>query len=542
MDVNTTGLKRMRPSFMRQNTTPPSKSDIIAGFLVFLIALPLCLGIAGASGVPPVAGILTAIVGGLLTKFLGGSRLTVKGPAAGLIVIVLGAVADLGGDDPIAGYHRMLAVGVVAGVIQIVLALVRFGALAEAMPTSVVHGMLAAIGVIIMSKQAHVLLGVKPEGKEPLHLIQELPHSFAHLNPYVTIVGVVALIIMFGMPFIKAKWAKSIPSQLVVLAVTVPLAIILGFSDKHDYVFSGVTHALDPAKFLVKLPTNILTAVTFPDFSQIMSVTSIKYIVMFTIVGSIESLLTVSAVDSLDPERKSSDLNKDLLAAGIGNVVVSIVGGIPMISEVVRSKSNIDNGAKTGWANFAHGAFLLLAVALIPGVLMKIPLAALAGMLIFTGTRLAHVSEFKHALHVGREQLAVFLVTMIVTLLSDLLIGVAAGLILDVVIHCANGAPFGKIWKTIVEEHHHEDEVTLCVHGAGVFTNYIGLAKAIRDNAPKVTRVYVDFSEACVVDHTVLSKLDALKASLVDTELIVGGLDEHKSSTHAPTSSKWKRA
>jgi MFS superfamily sulfate permease-like transporter len=213
-----------------------------------------------------------------------------------------------------------------------------------------------------------------------------------------------------------------------------------------------------------------------------------------------------------------------------------------MISEVVRSKSNIDNGAKTGWANFAHGAFLLLAVAVVPGILMKIPLAALAGMLIYTGTRLAHVNQFKHALHVGREQLAVFLVTLIMTLLTDLLIGVAAGLVLDVIIHCANGAPFGKLWKSIVEEHHHEDEVTLCVHGAGVFTNYIGLAKAIRESAPMYTRVYVDFSEACVVDHTVLSKLDALKASLADTELIVVGLDEHKASTDAATSSKWKRA
>ena len=527
---------------MRQNTTPPSKSDITAGFLVFLIALPLCLGIAGASGVPPVAGILTAIVGGLLTKFLGGSRLTIKGPAAGLIVIVLGAVTDLGGNDLVAGYHRMLAVGVVAGVIQVVLALVRFGALAEAMPASVVRGMLAAIGVIIMSKQAHVLLGVKPEGKEPVHLIQELPHSFAHLNPYVTLVGVVALVIMFGMPFIKAMWAKSIPSQLVVLAVTVPLAMLLGFNDKHDYLLGGASYNLDPAKFLVKLPLNILSAITFPDFSQILSATSIKYIIMFSIVGSIESLLTVSAVDALDPERKSSDLNKDLLATGIGNMIAAWIGGIPMISEVVRSRSNIDNGAKTSWANFAHGAFLLLAVALIPGVLMKIPLAALAGMLIFTGTRLAHVNELKHVLNVGREQLAVFLVTMIVTLLSDLLIGVAAGLILDVVIHCANGAPLGKMWKTIVEEHHGEDEVKLCVHGPGVFTNYIGLAKAIRENAPKVTRIYVDFSEACVVDHTVLAKLDALKASLVETDLVVGGLDAHKSSTHAPTSSKWKRA
>ncbi len=286
---------------MRQNTTPPSKSDITAGFLVFLIALPLCLGIAGASGVPPVAGILTAIVGGLLTKFMGGSRLTIKGPAAGLIVIVLGAVTDLGGNDLVAGYHRMLAVGVVAGVIQIVLALVRFGALAEAMPASVVRGMLAAIGVIIMSKQAHVLLGVKPEGKEPVHLIQELPHSFAHLNPYVTLVGVVALVIMFGMPFIKAMWAKSIPSQLVVLAVTVPLAMLLGFNDKHDYLFSSASYNLDPAKFLVKLPLNILSAITFPDFSQILSATSLKYIIMFSIVGSIESLLTVSAVDEVIP-------------------------------------------------------------------------------------------------------------------------------------------------------------------------------------------------------------------------------------------------
>jgi MFS superfamily sulfate permease-like transporter len=527
---------------MQQYTSGPSKSDIIAGFLVFLIALPLCLGIAGASGVPPVAGILTAIVGGLLTKFLGGSRLTIKGPAAGLIVIVLGAVTDLGGDDPVAGYHRMLAVGVVAGLIQVVLALARFGALAEAMPISVVHGMLASIGVIIMSKQTHVLLGVKPEGREPLHLIQELPNSFAQLNPYVTIVGVVALTIMFGMPNIKATWAKSIPSQLVVLAVTVPLAMILGFGDKHEYVIGNESFVLDPAKSLVKLPTNILTAITFPDFSQILSAVSIKYIIMFSIVGSIESLLTVSAVDSLDPERKSSDLNRDLLATGLSNTVAAIIGGIPMISEVVRSKSNIDNGAKTGWANFAHGAFLLLAVALIPGIMMKIPLAALAGTLIFTGTRLAHVTTFKHALHVGREQLAVFLVTLVVTLLTDLLVGVAAGLLLDVVIHCANGAPFGKLWKSIVEEHHHEDELTLCVHGPGVFTNYIGLAKAIRTNAPNYTRVYVDFSEACIVDHTVLSKLDALKASLSDTELVIGGLDEHRSSTDAPTSSKWKRA
>lgn len=526
---------------MQQTQQSISKQDVIAGFLVFLIALPLCLGIAGASGVPPVAGIFTAIVGGLVTKFLGGSRLTIKGPAAGLIVIVLGAVTELGGDDPVAGYHRMLAVGVVAGVIQIVFAFSRFGALAEAMPTSVVQGMLAAIGVIIMSKQIHVMLGVKPSGKEPLHLIQELPNSIAHLNPYVTLVGIVALMIMIGMPHLRFQWARGIPSQLVVLAVTVPLAIYLGFNHEHSYSIRDTGFTISPETYLIKVPSNILSAITFPDFSQIHSTTSIKYILMFCVVGSIESLLTVSAIDSLDPERKSSDLNKDLFAVGVANIIAAVIGGIPMISEVVRSKANIDNGAKTGWANVVHGAFLLVAVALIPGILMKIPLAALAGILIFTGTRLAHVNAIKHALCIGREQLAVFVVTMVVTLLTDLLIGVAAGLVLDVIIHCANGAPFGSLFKSIVEEELNDDEVTLIVHGAGVFTNYIGLAKAVRESATNHRRVVIDFSEACVVDHTVLSKLEALRTSLPNTELVVGGLEEHRSSTHAATSSKWKR-
>ncbi|MFY8053164.1 MAG: SulP family inorganic anion transporter, partial [Armatimonadaceae bacterium] len=296
-----------------------------------------------------------------------------------------------------------------------------------------------------------------------------------------------------------------------------------------------------PEKYLIKVPSNILSAITFPDFSQIHSTTSIKYILMFCVVGSIESLLTVSAIDSLDPERTSSDLNKDLFAVGVANIIAAVIGGIPMISEVVRSKANIDNGAKTGWANVVHGAFLLVAVALIPGILMKIPLAALAGILIFTGTRLAHVNAIKHALCIGREQLAVFVVTMVVTLLTDLLIGVAAGLVLDVIIHCANGAPFGSLFKSIVEEELNDDEVTLIVHGAGVFTNYIGLAKAVRESASNHRRVVIDFSEACVVDHTVLSKLEALRTSLPNTELVVGGLEDHRSSTHAATSSKWKR-
>ena len=250
------------------------RADIVSGFLVFLIALPLCLGIAMASGFPPVAGLITAIVGGVLVSHLGSARLTIKGPAAGLIVIALGAVTELGRGDMAAGYRRALAVGVVAGAIQVVLALVRAGVLGDLMPRSVVHGMLAAIGVIILSKQTHTLLGVAPHAKEPLELIAEIPHSVANANVVVTIVGVVALLILFGMPAIRLPWMKKVPAPMAVLIVAVPLALVFDFRHAHAVGFAGHSYDVGP-RALVQLPGNLLSAVTFPDFGEITSGTSI---------------------------------------------------------------------------------------------------------------------------------------------------------------------------------------------------------------------------------------------------------------------------
>jgi len=519
------------------------KDDIVSGFLVFLIALPLCLGIAMASGFPPVAGILTAAVGGIISTWIGSARLTIKGPAAGLIVIALGAVTELGAEGG-SGYRKALATIVVASVLQIIFALVRAGALGDIFPSSVVHGMLAAIGVIICSKQIHVALGVKPEAKEPLHLLLEIPHSISELNPEITAIGILSLVVLFSMPVLakKFEFIKKVPAPLVVLAMAVPLAHFFDLEHEHTYSFSITHHdyKIGPS-FLVNLPGNLLAAVTTPDFSSVFSGTSIKYIIMFALVGSIESLLSAKAVDMIDPEKRTSNLDKDLLATGVGNLIAGFIGGLPMISEIVRSSANIGYGAKSKLSNFFHGLFLLLFVAFLPNLIHRIPLAALAAMLIFTGTRLASPGEFTKTYRIGREQLIIFMTTMIVTITVDLLVGVFAGLAMKMVIHLLNGVPFAGLFKPAVEEVVEENRVILRVKHAAVFSNYLTIKKYLvkHENAK---HLIVDFEDARLVDHTVMEKLheqeDLFKRAGRKLELC--GLDGHTSLSAHPLAARKK--
>ena len=513
--------------------------DLKSGFLVSLIALPLCLGIALASGFPPISGVLTAIVGGVLVSHLGSARLTVKGPAAGLIVIVIGAVSELGAGDPVTGYKRALAVGVVAAVIQIAFALFRIATAGVAIAPSVVHGMLAAIGVIIISKQSHVLLGVVPTAKEPLKLLAEIPNSLMHMNPDVALIGAVALLILFGMPYLPFRWAKKVPAPLFVLAVAVPLGIYFDLGHDHVYRFWGDNFQVGP-KSLVTLPGSILDAIAFPDFSQITSAVSIKYIFMYALVGTIESTLTVLAVDSIDPERKPSDLNRDLFALGIGNLICGMIGGLPMISEVVRSKANVDSGARSRWSNFFHGSFLLAAVALAPTLLHHIPLAALAAMLVFTGTRLASPREFNHAFKIGFDQLLLFTTTLVVTLATDLLIGVGTGLTLKILLHWFRGASPATLLGTKVERTESGEELRLTLRGAAAFPSLLKVRSELATLGAGVNRVVIDLKQVRLVDHTFLNRIDAMATEIEPTLLVIEGLDTMRSSSAHPHASRRK--
>lgn len=514
-------------------------ADIISGFLVFLIALPLCLAISLASGCPATAGVFTAIVGGLLCPWISNSALTIKGPAAGLIVIVLGCVIEFGGEPGaspelrLQAYRMMLGIGVVAGLVQVGLALLRSGVLAEVFPTSAVHGMLAAIGVIIFSKQIHVMLGVTPDGKEPLHLLIEIPASLTKANPEIAIIGLVSLVILFGWALMPVV-IRKIPAQLVVLVMGMGLASFFDLDHVHTYSFAGWKYELGE-QFLVNVPKSMIAAVTFPDFSGVMTLNGGKWILMFTLIGTLESLLSSKAIDLLDPQRRKTDPNRDLLAVGLGNSLVAIIGGLPMISEIVRSKANIDNGARSRFANMFHAIFLLAFVSLLPSLIHRIPLASLAAMLVYTGCRLAHYREFVHMYKVGIEQLAVFSVTLVGVLATDLLIGVGIGFALELALNWWHGMSARSLLSPAITVDEPDEFTTrIRVNNAAVFTNWLRLRQQVVAIAPERT-VMLDLSRAQLVDHNVMQKLEHLQDDLAEDgrNLLVIGLRGHtRLSTH----------
>jgi MFS superfamily sulfate permease-like transporter len=519
------------------------KADALSGFLVFLIALPLCLGIALACGYPAIAGIFTAIIGGFVGSSLSNSELTIKGPAAGLIVIAIGCVTEFGftgGRDPAAdfqAYRLALGVGVAAGVLQILFGLFRAGILGEFFPGAAVHGLLASIGVIIILKQLPVALGLSSEG-EPLELIAKIPEFFANMNPHVALIGFLGLAIMFAYSFITNPRLKVVPAPMIVLLVTVPLGMYLELGRPHTYAFSGREFELGPG-FLVNVPANLFDAVTFPLFSGVATGIGLKYIILFSFIGSLESLLSAKAVEQIDPWHRKTNHDRDLLAVGVGNTLAALIGGLPMISEIVRSKANIDNGARTRFANMFHGAFLLLFVALVPAWINQIPLAALAAMLVFTGFRLASPQSFAHMYHVGKEQLIIFVATIIGVLATDLLIGIAIGIAVKVLIHLVRGVPALSLLRLHADVRRSGTDVTVVVKESAVFSTWLALRKKLQSLINE-RRVVVDLSQTALVDHTVMEKLHEMKQAFQEagSQLVITGLERHRSSSDHPAAAR----
>ncbi len=494
-------------------------TDAISGFIVFLLALPLSLGIAKASEFPPIMGLVSAIIGGLLVSFFMGSRLSIKGPAAGLIVIVAGAVAEFGGGET--GWHLALGAMVFAGLIQILFGVFKMGKMVDFFPLSAIHGMLAAIGLIIIAKQIPVLLDVEPsltKGLGPFGLLAAVPKFILNLDPKATMIGVISLLIMLGWPYIKNKTIKMIPAPLVVLIIAIPAELYMDF--QHTEPAYALVH-------IGNLAENIKINVDFSGMAQ--TGMFIKYVIMFTLVGSLESLLTVKAIDLLDPFKRKSDANKDMIALGIGNTFAAVLGGLPMISEVARSSANVNNGAKTRWANFFHGFFILAFVLLASHLIELIPNTALAAMLITVGIKLAHPKEFIQTFKIGKEQLAIFLVTIFFTLFEDLLVGIAAGVLLKIIIHLFNGTPVSSLFKAPTQVSFVGDEYLVEIDKSAIFTNYLGIKNKL-DSIPPGFNVTIDLKNTKLVDHSVMENLHHFEHDYEATggHVKIVGLENHK--------------
>ena len=505
------------------------KNDIVSGFLVFLLALPLSLGIAKASGFPAAMGVLTAIIGGLVTVFFKVSELSIKGPAAGLITIAASAVIDFGGNEQ--GWKIASAAIVIMATLQILFGILKFGSLSDFFPHSAVHGMLAAIGLIIIAKQIPVLLGDDPtlyKSKSPIELYMDIPKFILNAHWHIAAIGIIGLFIMFGLPLLKINFLKKIPAPMIVLFVAVPLTIFWHFKQT------------EPSYSVVSIGDFWGSLNINADFSAIGTFTFWKYVFMFLFVSSLESLLTVKAVDSLDPYKRQSNYNGDLIGLGAGNLIAGFLGGLPMISEVVRSSANIGFGAITKWSNFFHGLFLLLAMIFLIPLIELIPNSALAAMLIFAGYRLAAPKEFIHTYHIGKEQLAIFLTTIIVTLIEDLLLGILAGIIVKLFFHLYNGASLKNLFKAHYSIESNGNKITkINFDGVAVFSNLIAYKKLL-SVMPDENKIVLNFEKVKLIDHSFMNFIYNYKFEMKEKnrEVSIKGLENHKPLSKHPLATR----
>lgn len=519
--------------------------DLVAGFLVFLIALPLCLGIALASGFPPMAGIISAVIGGLLVSRINGSYLTITGPAAGLIVVILTSVQNLGHGDMMAGYRFTLAAIVIAGLLQVALGFYKAGRIAAFFPASVVHGMLAAIGIIVMVKQIPVMLGVHIiDNGTILAAIANIPTVLSYFVPKIGLIALFGLVILIGWPHVQMSFLKLIPAPLLVIVSGMILGLSLDLPHLQPEAFFRLPQAVSlDGPFLIAIPDSLLASVYFPDFSMVTSLAFWESVVTIALVGSIETLLVATAVDKLDPQKRYSDLNRDLSAIGIGNTLSGFIGGLPMIAEVIRSSASIDNGAQTGWANFFHGAFLLLFIALFPWIIDTIPLASLAALLVYTGFRLTSPSVFAKTLDLGKEQLALFVITIIGVLSTNLLMGVVIGIVAKLLFHVGRGVSIANLLSMSYRLEQRQDDVwVIKISGAAIFSNLIGLKSELSKIADGMTVIF-DVFNVKLIDHTVMSFIDRYRQDYCDRGGVceIHGLSEQEATSEHNLSARYRK-
>lgn len=494
--------------------------DLPAGLSVFLVALPLCLGIALASGAPLYAGLISGIVGGLVVSLLSGSALAVSGPAAGLSTLVAASIISLG------NYQTFLLAVIVAGLLQVLLGVLKLGGIANYFPSSVIKGMLAAIGILLVSKQIPLALGYdQPDfwtsGFSSLFSSSNLRGSLISFHQQFStgtiIISMLSLLILILWQQHFTKKLKAIPAPLAVVFAGILLNMLFS-AEFFDYSLSDTQ--------LVHIPSNIFANILHPDITKIFSNADVwKDGLILGVLATMETLLCIEAVDKLDKRNRITPVNRELVAQGIGNITCGFLGAIPITAVVVRGAANVDAGGRTKLSSFTHGLFLLSAVLLIPFLLNKIPYASLAAILLITGYNLAKPKLFRNMWSLGLRQFLPFILTIIMILATDLLIGVTIGLLISVYFIIQNNfqAEY-KITKTSINN----IETHLIKLNSNVtFLNKIKLREVL-DNVPEYSVLTIDGSESNFIDYDILEMISEFhnKAHDRHIELHLTGIEK----------------
>ena len=510
---------------------------MIAAISVALIALPLSLGIALAAGAPAMSGILSAIVGGVVTTFYRGGHISVNGPAKGVIAVILLGIS-LMDDGSGQAFNYVLAAVVVSGAIQVLLGILRLGGLAEIFHSTVIHGLLAAIGIIIFAKQIHVALGTYSDSHNIIQNLIDAVTSLPKANPFVVIISLTGLLLLLFHSKISYRFFHFLPTPMWVIALSIPFVYLFNFFDAHTMSFLGKSYEVGP-KLLLDIPDNIVECLVYPNFGKIHQIEFWTTVASILVITSIESLAIAKAIDKIDPYKRKTDLNKDLTGIGLSTMASGFIGGLPIIAVIIRSTVNVHNGAKTKWSNMYQGLLLLLFIVLLSPVMRQVPLCAFAILLVYTGFKLASPAVFKQVYSQGTEQLIFFVATMILTLYTNLLIGLLGGLLLAMVSHMLLARVsiprfFKMIYKSgsnLIESS--EGNYNLNIKGIANFLGILKIDKLV-SQIPAGANVNIDLSETRLVGITYMDYLVDYLKTQNDTggKVVIQGLDSHVSSSN----------
>jgi MFS superfamily sulfate permease-like transporter len=503
---------------------------------VALIALPLSLGIALAAGAPAMSGIFSAIVGGVVTTLYRGGHISVNGPAKGVIGVILLGIA-LMDDGSGQAFNYVLAAVVVSGAIQMLFGLLKLGRLADIFHSSVIHGILAAIGIIIFAKQIHVAMGTHSDSPS---IVQNLIDAVVYLpqaNPFVVIIALAGLLLLLFHSKISNRFFHLLPAPMWVIALSIPFVYGFNFFDQQTLSLFGKAYEVGP-DLLLDIPDTITDSIMHPNFGKINTIEFWTTVFSILIITSIESLAIAKAVDKIDPYRRKTDLNKDLAGIGFSTMVAGLIGGLPIIAVIIRSTVNIHNGAKTKWSNMYQGLLLLLFIVVLSPIMRQVPLCAFAILLVYTGFKLASPAVFKQIYNQGTEQLVFFIGTMILTLYTNLLIGLLGGLLLALVIHMLLARVsipqfFKMIYRSRTKLIKQSDgSFDIKIRGIANFLGIIKIDKLVAQ-IPSGANVNIDLSKTRLVGITYMDYLvEYLKIQrATGGKVFITGLDSHVSSS-----------